>query len=212
MKRKYIIWLLFLLVFFIFLIASFNDVFEVVVKNHSRYQWFVVGGILMVILCLVFRGNRDIIITSHHEVAHFVASLFTGKEIYQMKIGKQEGSVVSGGNKFMVEMVALAPYCLPIYAYVIMLFGSAWARDMLWLYSLLLGMCYTCHLISIKKDFQSLKIMGRHQDDINRYPLIFSYTYILCFWLFNTYIVLISVRSDVFKAFKFMFDCLVDLF
>ncbi len=203
---KLTLWMIFLIVFFILLVASIGDVFEVVFTHYARYLWFLIGAVLMLLLHFINKKNRDIFMKAHHELTHMFLDVITLKEIVKIKVDKQKGSVESNGNSFMLEIVDLAPYCLPLFAYVIMLFGYFFARDMSYVFFILLGFAYTFHILCIKFDFKSFKEMGRHQNDINQYPLIFSYSYILCFWLFNTFIVLISVRSDVFSAYAFMFE------
>ena len=106
----------------------------------------------------------------------------------------------------MLEAVSLSPYCLPLAAYVVMIFGYFFANNMSGAYALILGVAYAFHLLCIKEDFGSWKQFGRHQTDINQYPLFFSYLYILCFWLMNTMIVLLSVRRDFIEAFVYLFN------
>ena len=203
---KLILWMLFLTIFFILLVASIGDVFEVVINNYARYLWFIMGGILVIFLNFLNKKNRDILMKSHNELTRMFLDFITFKEILRIKVDKHKGSVESTGNNIMEESVALAPYCLPLLAYVVMIFGYFFAKDMSYVFFILLGMAYTFHLLCIKFDFRSFKEMGRHLEDINRFPLIFSYFYILCFWLFNTMIVLVAIRSNVFGAFAFMFE------
>lgn len=210
--RTLILWMIFLLAFFALLIGSVDDVYEVVKNNDKCYLYFLGGGILIIILDMLNKKNKNFLKKTHHEFTHIVVDFITFREIINLKIDKQKGSVVSKGNDSMLETSKLAPYCLPLLAYIIMIFGCFIASNMSYVYYVVLGMAYTFHLLCIKLDFRSFKDMGRHQDDINQYPLIFSYSYILCFWLFNTFIVLISVRSNMLRAYAFMFESFKETF
>lgn len=203
---KFIFWMLFLVIFLILLITSMDDVFMVVVNSYWRYLWFLGGCLLMLIIDRFSTKNNEILKTMHHEFTHLFVNLITFRKVLMLKVDTKGGSVASLGKQWMIETVSLAPYCLPLLSYVVMLFGSFFANDMGYVFFVLLGLTYAFHLLCVKSDFISLKIMGRHQTDINQYPLLFSYLYILCFWLFNTMIVLISIRSDVFRAYVFMFN------
>lgn len=204
---KFLLWIILLALFLALLIASVGDVFTIVVNSYRRYLWFLGGGILMLIIDRFAKKNNEILKTTHHELTHMFVNLITFRKILMIKVDTHGGAIASLGKKWMLEMVALAPYCLPLAAYVVMLFGVFFANDMNYIFYILLGITYFFHVLCIISDFKSIKIMGRHQTDINQYPLLFSYLYILCFWLFNTMIVLISVRSDIFNAYRFMFNC-----
>ncbi len=204
---KLIMWMIFLMSFFLLLLASIGDVYEVIRNNGYRYFWFLMGFVVMLLLNAVNRRNREIFMKTHHELTHMVLGFITFKEIHRMKVEKQRGSVVVSGNNVLIETVTLAPYCLPLLAYVVMIFGFFFARDMSYAFYIFLGMAYMFHLLCIKFDFKSFKDMGRSQEDINQFPLLFSYSYILCFWLFNTMIILVTIRNNnIFKSFVFMFD------
>lgn len=202
----FVIWMICLLAFTILQFATLDDVYKVVVNNLSRYLWFFAGWIVMLVVDRLFKKNSEILKTLHHEATHLLISILTFRKILMLQVDATGGQVSSIGKRWMLEAVSLSPYCFPLLAYIVMVFTYFFAYDMSHISSLLLGMAYMFHLLCLKSDFFSFSLMGSHQTDINQYPLLFSYTFIFCFWLFNTQIVLLSVRRDFIQAYAFMFE------
>lgn len=207
MKQKHlIIWMIILIPLLLLLIMATDDVFGVVFTNFKRYLFFIGGCVLMFVIDYFTSKNNAVLKTFHHETTHMFVNLITFRKILMLRVDTKGGVVSSVGSKWMLEAVSLSPYCLPLAAYVVMIFGYFFANNMSGAYALILGVAYAFHLLCIKEDFVSWKQFGRHQTDINQYPLFFSYLYILCFWLMNTMIVLLSVRRDFIEAFVYLFN------
>lgn len=204
--RRFIFLELLLIGFFILVILSAGEVWTVVKSSYQRYLFFLGGMVLIFVVDKFTYRNNQMLKTFHHESTHLLVNLITFRKVLMLRVDTRGGVVSSVGNKWMMEAVSLAPYCLPLGAYVVMLFGCFFANDMSHIYAIILGAAYGFHLLCIKADMVSLGVMGRHQPDINQYPLVFSYLYILSFWLFNTMIVLLSVRRDMFEAYRFMLE------
>lgn len=207
---RFILWILALTVFLVLQILTIDNVFTVVWNSFGRYWWFIAGIIAIFLVDRFTTKNNGILKTFHHEMTHMFVGLVTFRKILTLKVDIVGGLVASTGRKWMYEVDALAPYCLPLAAYVVMFFGLFFANDMTHIFTLLLGITYGFHLLCIKEDFVSWKIMGRHQADIHQFPLLFSYLYIFCFWLFNTMIILLSIRIDIYEAYKYLFGCYRD--
>ena len=205
--KQFIIWVALLLSFLLLLLVSLDEVGQVVISNYERYLYFIGGGVFVFIIDRYASKNNRVLKTYHHESTHMFVNLITFRKVLMMKVDTNGGVVSSVGNNWMLEAVSLSPYCFPLAAYVVMIFGYFFANDMSYVYAVILGVAYAFHLLCIKEDFGPWPILGRHQPDINQYPLLFSYLYIFCFWLFNTYIVLLSVRRDVFAAYSYVFNC-----
>ncbi len=204
--RRFICFELLLVIFLVLLFLTIDEVLVVVVNSYTRYLYFLLGGALMFVIDRFTYRNNKMMKTFHHESTHMLVSLLTFRKVLMLKVEPDSGAVASAGSKRMLEAVSLSPYCFPLFAYVVMIFGYFFGRDMVNIYAVILGAAYAFHLLCIKDDFVSLKVLGRHQTDINQYPLLFSYSYILSFWLFNTMIVLLSVRRDIVEAYLYIFD------
>lgn len=205
--KQFIIWGVFLLPFLMLLLMSFDEISQIVISNYKRYLYFLGGCVLIFIIDRYTSKNNRVLKTFHHESTHMFVNLITFRKILMMRVDTNGGVVSSIGAKWMLEAVSLSPYCFPLAAHVVMAFGYFFANDMSHIYAIILGVAYGFHILCIKEDFGSWRIFGRHQTDINQYPLLFSYLYIFCFWLFNTYIVLLSVRRDIIEAYIYVFNC-----
>ncbi|MBR5892830.1 MAG: hypothetical protein IKZ37_04245 [Bacteroidaceae bacterium] len=204
---KFILWMVALAAFLVLQILTLDDVFIVVWNSLSRYWWFVAGVVLIFLADKYTSKNNSILKTFHHETTHLFVGIVTFRKILNFKVDIFGGLVASAGKRWMYEVDALAPYCLPLAAYVVMFFGFFFANDMTHILTIMLGIAYGFHLLCIKEDFGSWKQLGIHQTDINQFPLLFSYMYILCFWLFNTAIILLSIRIDIYEAYKYILGC-----
>ena len=101
----------------------------------------------------------------------------------------------SGSDKTLV-FVDLAPYCLPIYTYVLLFIRSITTGQFLWCIDTMIGISLAFHISCFKKQ------IGSYQSDINKRPLYFSYTYIATALLFNACVFLVSFwnTKNVFTA------------
>lgn len=208
--NQLLIWIGALLLFLLLICSAFDDVYKVVANNYERYIFFIVGCLIMFVVDKYTSTNNQWLKTYHHENTHLLFNLITFRQILMLRVDADGGLVSSmGRSKWMLEAVSLSPYCFPLAAYIVMGFGYFFANDMSSVYALILGIAYFFHLLCIKSDFGEWPLMGRGQPDINQYPLSFSYLYIFSFWLFNTMIVLLSVRSDIVDAYLQMYDSFI---
>lgn len=208
--KGFIIWMACLCIFLIFTLMNVGEVFKVFCDNPELYAYFLGGCLIMFVVDKYTSTNNQWLKTYHHENTHLLFNLITFRQILMLRVDADGGLVSSmGRSKWMLEAVSLSPYCFPLAAYIVMGFGYLFANDMSSVYALILGIAYFFHLLCIKSDFGEWPLMGRGQPDINQYPLSFSYLYIFSFWLFNTMIVLLSVRSDIVDAYLQMYDSFI---
>ena len=81
--------------------------------------------------------------------------------------------------------------------YFFLFFRPLIKSEGLWIYDIMVGMTIAFHAICFKTQ------TGSHQPDIRRYPLAFSYLFIITALLFNINTILVSFWSskNVFSAF-----------
>ena len=171
----------------------FNDVVSVTINVllivGMQRLFFRKGASSQLFVCFSFVAGKEIVkyIAS---VLNVALGTVTGKWLDALIM---QGQIVANNHVELVTNVML----------YVMYIASAI------LYALILGIAYFFHLLCIKSDFGEWPLMGRGQPDINQYPLSFSYLYIFSFWLFNTMIVLLSVRSDIVDAYLQMYDSFI---
>ncbi len=119
------------------------------------------------------RENLEHFRVKIHEEIHEKMSLLFLRTIKGFYAHPQGGELHFSGRENFV--ILLAPYCLPIYALLILLIRPLILPEYYPPVYFLLGFAWMLHLSTF---FQQ---MGGHQSDITRYGRLFSYSFIL--WL-----------------------------
>ena len=167
--------------------------------NLDMYLWTAVGAVAYTLLRGLLRKNIVWLETFSHELTHIVVSLMPFRKIHSFRAGQGSGEVTTSGSDVSRVFVSLAPYCLPIFTYLLLFFRPLIKADSLYVYDILVGISIAFHAICFKTQ------TGNHQPDINRFPLFFSYLYIAAALLFNLNTILVSYWSskNVFTAFVY---------
>jgi hypothetical protein len=112
----------------LFIFLGFADILWALVKSWRITLWFLLGGVLYLVLHrFVYSFGRLYVLA--HEATHAAAALLSGHRVQSMAVNGDSGNVkVSGVNTFIL----LAPYVFPLFAFaavfayfVISLFDTA---------------------------------------------------------------------------------------
>lgn len=161
-----------------------------------RYQWICVGILGYAVFHHFVSKNRDFLETFSHELTHGVVALLFLREITSFQANKNNGVIWTRGKRWTQTFVSLAPYCLPIFTYIMLLLWSLVATRSLVATGALLpldiivGVTIAFHFFCFKSQ------TGSYQTDINQFPLWFSYIYIWVFRLFNVLVILLCYMPD----------------
>ena len=150
------------------------------------YKWTGIGIIAFFILSRLFNKNLKWFATFSHELTHTIVSLLLFRKIHSFSAGMGYGEIYTSGNERTLVFVDLAPYCLPIFTYLLLSIRMMLAKDMLMYYDIIIGFSIGFHLYCFRTQ------TGSYQTDINKHPLIFSYLYISTALLFNLIVILVS--------------------
>lgn len=75
-----------------------------------------------------YSGRRSVrLYVLAHELSHAFAALLSGVRVRSISVGDGGGHVTLSGNSVFIS---LAPYCLPLYAFILAL--SYWASGLIW--------------------------------------------------------------------------------
>ena len=164
--------------------------------NLPVYQWVGVGIVAFWILRLFLNKNMKWFATFSHELSHTVVSLLLFRKIHSFQAGRGTGEIYTSGNENTLVFVDLAPYCLPIFTYLLLGLRMMMAKDMLMYYDVLVGISIGFHIYCFRTQ------TGSYQTDINKHPLYFSYLYIATALLFNLLVIVVSYwrGKNVFTA------------
>ena len=136
-----------------FFFYDFMGILLVMVKNF-RLTFSLIIGVAVYLICHKYIYNFSRAYVFAHEVTHAIAAWCCGYKVSGIKVNKESGhTTVSNVNTF----VLLAPYCVPLYAVICILFfyiTSLFWKDIL-LYDKffigLLGFLMTLHLVHTYK-------------------------------------------------------------
>ena len=205
---KYYIYSLILLCLLILTSMVTYDVVDILIHtkhggwtwNLEMYKWMGIGIIAFFILSRVFNKNLKWFATFSHELTHTIVSLLLFRKIHSFSAGMGTGEITTSGNERTLVFVDLAPYCLPIFTYLLLAFRMMLVKDMLIYYDILIGLSIGFHVYCFRTQ------TGNYQTDINKHPLFFSYLYIATFLLFNFLVILVSYwhSKNVFTAFWYV--------
>lgn len=168
----------------------------------ENYKWMALGVILfMTIRYMIIRlhwpfrkgtgkANLEAMETFMHEFTHQLVALFLGRRLHSFHVERYSGMVSTSGNENTHLPVALAPYCLPWLTLLFVVARVMIKPEWIWLYDMIIGLSAGFHGICIYKDTSS------KQQDINQYPLYFSYLYIATFLVFNIMIIIVSIGKN----------------
>lgn len=169
-----------------------------ILRQLSIYQWVGVGIAVFAVIHAVVKKNMVWLETFSHELTHIIVALLFFRRIHSFHAEEGSGVVyTSGEHKYALPPMALAPYCLPIFTYMLLSVRCLMDFHGMWIYDVLIGMTICFHFFCFKNQ------MGSYQPDINQYPLPFSYLYIATALLINFCIIWVAFfpQYNVYTSF-----------
>ena len=169
-----------------------------VLRQLSIYQWVAVGVVAFAIIHSVVKKNMPWLETFSHELTHIFVALVFFRRVHSLRAEEGSGVVyTSGEHEYGLAPMALAPYCLPIFTYILLSVRCLMDFHGMWIYDILIGMTICFHFFCFKNQ------TGNYQTDINQYPLSFSYLYIVTALLINFCIIWVAFfpQYNVYTSF-----------
>lgn len=158
-----------------------------VLRQLSIYQWVGVGIAAFAVIHSIVKKNMTWLETFSHELTHIVVALLFFRRVHSFHAEEDSGVVyTSGKHEFAQAPMALAPYCLPIFTYLLLSIRCLMDFHGMWIYDVLIGMTICFHFFCFKNQ------TGNYQTDINQYPLSLSYLYIETALLINFCIIWVA--------------------
>lgn len=165
--------------------------------DFGVYRWFYLGvGVYVLLLLLPFvRNNARVLETLSHEVTHAFVGLLFLKNIKSLKVSSDgSGEVRHTGNRFGATCISLSPYTLPLFTYILLIISLMVEKDNIYIFDIFVGFTFAFHI----KCFVSQTSL--RQTDITSQGIVRSFVFIALFLMFNTAVVLMSVKSGLADA------------
>lgn len=180
---------------------EFFPVLTYAIKHLATYQWLLYGVAAYFVLrrFKFFALNEKWMLTASHETNHIVVGLMFFHKIHSLQVNENSGVVYHSGNKFGDIFISLAPYCLPLVTYLLLLLRLIGAHEMLYVFDLLIGFTLGFYIFSFYKETHL------YQTDILKHGYVKSFMFLFICWFFNATIILLSVRKGIFGAVTYLF-------
>lgn len=213
---KYIILTLIIGILLIFILFTGWDILRRIlfprrgswIGNLQLYMWTGIGIVAFLVVKRFIKENLQWFETFTHELVHTIVSILLFRRIHSFKANGDNGLITTSGNEKTLVFVDLAPYCLPLYTYLLLAFRAIATSQFLWFVDIIIGISIAFHANCF------IKQTGSYQSDINKRPLYFSYTYIATALLFNFCVIIVSYWSskNVFTAFWYVILNIIEIF
>ncbi len=179
---------------------EFFDTIVYAVTHLAKYQWMIYGMIAYFIIrrFRFFSCNEEWLQTTSHELSHTIVGLMFLHKIHSLESRENSGVVYHSG-KYGGIFISLAPYCLPIFTYIILLARLIGANQMLYIFDILIGFSLAFHILCFWTQTRL------YQPDIKNQGIIRSLLFIVAFWFFNATIILLSIRKGFWWALTYIF-------
>lgn len=169
------------------------------IGHYIIYKWVGVGMAAYFVLSIIriFNKNLEWLRTFSHELSHTIVGMMFLRKIHSFEAGEGEGEMShSGGLRFGTIFISLAPYCLPIFTYLLLFLRELGAQNSLYIFDIMIGFTAAFHIGCFRRQ------IGTHQTDITSVGVLRSYLFIFAMWTVNLTILLLSIRYGVIDAFK----------
>ncbi|MBQ1202036.1 MAG: M50 family metallopeptidase [Alistipes sp.] len=169
------------------------------ISHYSAFMWVGVGMAAYFVLSIIriFNKNLEWLRTFSHELSHTIVGMMFLRKIHSFEAGEGEGEMShSGGLRFGTIFISLAPYCLPIFTYLLLFLRELSAANSLYIFDIMIGFTAAFHIGCFRSQ------IGTHQTDITSVGILRSYLFIFAMWVVNLTILLLSIRYGVIDAFK----------
>ena len=166
--------------------------------NHYiiyRYMAIVMAWYAALSIVRIFNKNLEWMRTFSHELSHTIVGIMFFRKIHSFEAGVGSGVMThSGGLRFGDTFISLAPYCLPIFTYLLLFLRELGAPSSLYIFDIMIGVTVAFHISCFRRQ------IGNYQSDITSVGITRSYLFIFAMWIVNLTILLLSLRSGVIDA------------
>lgn len=162
------------------------------------FLWVSVGCIVYLLVYKYLPKNIQWLENHTHENIHALVAMLLMRKVHSIQADEREGVVCTSGHRgITLILTSLAPYHLPVYTYGLLMLRPLINFEGRWIFDVLVGITLCFHLICF------IKQTRKDQPDINQYPLVFSYLYIITAHVMNFCIIWCAFfpQYNVFTSF-----------
>ena len=183
-KRSFLIWMLIFAVVIVLTIPYAWYLLKVIFAGSNIlhqleiFKWVAIGFVVFAILRRYIKGNLEFAETFSHELTHTIFAFLFNLQVVEFHANQGTGYMMAAQrNVYKGVPISLAPYCFPLFTFILLSFRWMMNFHGVWIFDIIIGCTLCFHFYCFKTQ------IGNHQTDINQYPLLLSYSYILTSWL-----------------------------
>ncbi len=165
------------------------------------YAWFLGGMAAYFVLRRIrpLAVNEAWMQTFSHELSHTVVGMMFLHKIHSFRADERSGVMSHSGRGFGMIFISLAPYCLPLFTYLLLLLRILGAAKSLYIFDVLIGFTLAFHITCFWVQTRP------YQTDIQGQGYGRSALFILACWIFNATAIIMAIRMGIVNAFCHMF-------
>lgn len=159
-----------------------------ILNQISIYTWLAVGMFAYFLISRFVKNNLMWFKTFSHELTHAFFAFICNSRMQSFQATSEQGGVVHMSGQTCVTriIISLAPYCFPVYTYLLLSIRWMLKSYGLWFFDIVIGLTVGFHVSCFVTQTSKM------QPDINQYPLSFSYLYIYTARIINMCIIIPS--------------------
>ncbi len=168
------------------------------VAHYMVYKYIGIGMAAYFLLSIlrIFNKNLEWLQTFSHELSHTIVGMLFLRKIHSFEAKEGTGVMShSGGLRFGDIFISLAPYCLPLFTYLLLFLRELGAAKSLYIFDIMIGITVAFHIGCFRKQ------TGLHQTDITSIGVARSSLFIPAMWIINLTVLLMSIRFGVIDSF-----------
>lgn len=185
----------FLAVALVIAIMAFPDVYDYASRDPYIYKW-VLCGMGAYLLCARFlvASRESLTRVFTHELTHAIVGIMFLRKIISFNATKSSGVVMHSKGLFGDIFISLAPYCLPIYTFALLLLRLLGDESSLFIFDILIGFTLALHINCYIMETRP------RQTDIKNTGYMRSLMFIPTAWALNLSLIMLSIPKGVWYA------------
>ena len=176
-------------------IMAFPDVYDYASRDPYMYKWMLCGmGAYLLCARFLVASRESLTRVFTHELTHAIVGIMFLRKIISFNATKSSGVVMHSKGLFGDIFISLAPYCLPIYTFALLLLRLLGDESSLFIFDILIGFTLGLHINCFIMETRP------RQTDIKNTGYIRSLIFIPTAWVLNLSLIMLSIPKGVWHA------------
>lgn len=154
----------------------------------QQWAWVILGAAVYTLVYRWIGKYMKWFEVFSHEFTHTIIAWLSFNKVTEFVVNRTRGHITYEGKGSM--LLNLSPYCLPTFTFIMLCFHRLIPHEYMVQYEFTIGITLAFHFFCFKCQ------TGNWQTDINNYPKIVSYLFIVTLWVVNTSLILVALSPN----------------